>query len=237
MTRLDKFVANNTGLPRKGACQLIKQGAVTCNGRPITQPANKVAATDIISVHGAPLVEPTHLYWMLHKSPGTVCANHDSEHPTVFDSIDTTTVHPALRHNLQIAGRLDRDTTGLVLITSDGNWNHAVTSPHKTVGKRYRVELADIITAEAKQLIEAGILLRNEKTPCKPAKLTLIDSNSCLLEIYEGKYHQVKRMFAATGNRVTQLHREAIASIELDNNLKPNQYRPLTLDEINSITK
>lgn len=233
--RLDRFIANNTGLPRKEACLLIKQGRITCNNAVIQQTAFKVGADDLVELDGNTIKDPTHLYWMMNKAQGIVCANHDSEHPTVFDSIDKTAIHPALRQNLQVAGRLDKDTTGLVLITTDGQWNHTVTSPHKTIGKCYRVELAESITEEAILQIEAGIALRNEPQACKPAQISLLSPNSCLLTIHEGKYHQVKRMFAATNNRVVKLHREAIANIKLDTSLKPNAYRALTQDEIHCL--
>jgi 16S rRNA pseudouridine516 synthase len=170
---------------------------------------------------------------MLNKPQGVVCANSDAEHPTVFDLIDTRTLHPSLRHQLQIAGRLDIDTTGLVLITSDGAWNHAITSPNKVLGKRYRVTTSDPISPEAPALFAQGLLLKQESKLTKPAKLTLLNSHHALLEITEGKYHQVKRMFAAIGNKVIALHREAIGTITLDTALAPSQFRPLTANERN----
>ena len=199
------------------------------------QASTHIGDDDCVLLDGEPIIEPSPIYWMLNKPTGVVCANKDSEHPTVFDLMNTSSLPHALRDKLQIAGRLDRETTGLVLITSDGDWNHRVTSPNKSLGKRYRVMLADELRHDAIKIIEEGILLRNEKAPCKPAKLTQIASHECLLEITEGKYHQVKRMFAATNNRVVALHREAIAGITLDSTLQHGEHRTLSSEEIHFI--
>ena len=168
-------------------------------------------------------------YLMLHKPIGYVCANTDSEHPTVLDLIDLPR-----KHSLQVAGRLDLDTTGLVLLTDDDKWNHLVTAPKHAFTKRYFVTTADPITDETAAIFIKGILLHGEKKPTLPAQLILINSHQARLDIHEGKYHQVKRMFAAVGNHVVSLHREKVGAIELDANLKPGEYRELTFAEISS---
>lgn len=229
--RLDKFVATNSGLSRKDATGHIKAGSVCLDSIICTNPAAHIKPSQLVSLNGTPLQTATPIYWMLNKPQGVVCANSDAEHPTVFDLIDLNTVHPSLRNHLQIAGRLDIDTTGLVLITSDGEWNHAITSPNKVLGKRYRVTTLNPITPDTPDFFAKGVLLKQETKPTKPANLTLIDSHNALLEITEGKYHQVKRMFAAIGNKVIALHREAIGAITLDAALAPSQYRPLNLNE------
>jgi len=154
----------------------------------------------------------------------------EGNHPSVLSLLDMPGAN-----SLTIAGRLDADTTGLVLITSDGQWNHRITSPKKECGKRYRVQLVAPLAANAEQLLAEGLMLHNESKPTKPAQLERMSDTEVLLTISEGKYHQVKRMFAALGNRVTGLHREQIGAITLDSELAPGQWRNLTADEITSV--
>jgi len=139
------------------------------------------------------------------------------------------------REKLQIAGRLDIDTTGLVLITDDGKWNHAVTSPRRNCKKRYYLCTAEDIAEDAITKLNKGIMLKGEKQRTKPASLEILYKNEARLTISEGKYHQVKRMFAALGNHVDKLHREAIGAIELDTGLEEGEYRELSHEEVSSI--
>lgn len=232
--RLDKYIAHTTGLSRKDAQIAIKKGRVRVE-QTVTTSAKFVVAEHVITsagvtLDGEPLALKGHSYIMLHKPAGYVCATTDAEHPTVLDLLPPA---PA-NQTLQIAGRLDIDTTGLVLITSDGQWNHAVTSPNKQLGKRYRVTLAEAISADAEHSFAQGLLLNSETKATKPATLERLCDTECLLTISEGKYHQVKRMFAALGNRVIKLHREQVGAISLDPALAPGDHRPLTPSEINS---
>lgn len=248
--RLDKYVAHNAGLSRKAAQQAIKAGKVQVSnvetgsveigdvevGKHVVaiNVATTVSTSQIVTLEGTVLHLPQPIYWMLHKPAGYVCANRDAEHPTVFDLIETQTIHPALRQQLQVVGRLDKDTTGLVLITSDGQWNHRITAPASQCKKRYRVSLAETIAANTEALFKSGLQLKNDAKPCEPAEMVKINNQRCELTISEGKYHQVKRMFAATGNRVTALHRAAIGHLELDEHLEPGKYRALTEQEVMS---
>jgi 16S rRNA pseudouridine516 synthase len=166
---------------------------------------------------------------MLHKPIGYVSATVDSDHPTVLDLLDEPN-----KQALHIAGRLDIDTTGLVLITDDGQWSHRVMSPRHECQKTYHVILAAALVPDAEERLQAGILLNSEKQLTKPAMLERLNSNEVRLTISEGKYHQVKRTFAALDNRVTDLHRERIGAITLDQSLAPGAYRALTEAEINS---
>ncbi|QEH17467.1 pseudouridine synthase [Histophilus somni] len=128
--------------------------------------------------------------------------------------------------------RLDVDTTGLVLLTDDGQWSHRVTSPKHRCDKTYLVTLADPVEDFYQAEIEKGILLRSEKTPTKPATLEILDDYNVNLTISEGRYHQVKRMLAALGNKVVDLHRWKIGAIMLDDNLSDGEFRPLSEAEI-----
>ncbi len=229
--RLDKYLAAGTGLSRSLVHRHLRAGDVTLNKLPIKAAGHIVQTGDLVSLRGELIKLVGHGYWMLHKPAGYVCANRDDQYPTVLDllavEIDTS--------NLQIAGRLDLDTTGLVLITTDGDWNHRLTSPRHSCLKRYRLQLAEPLTASAQHTLEAGLLLQGETKPTKPAQVEVLGERELRLGISEGKYHQVKRMLAAVGNHVVSLHREAIGNIQLDASLAPGQYRLLSPSEITGI--
>lgn len=227
--RLDKFVTSVTDLTRSQAKALIREGSVSVAGAVVTDPGFAVAEDAPVSVDGAPLRQVGFRYFMLNKPEGYVCANRDRRHPTVFELLEEDNLD-----ELGVAGRLDIDTTGLVLVTDDGQWVHRVTSPRTGCDKRYRLRTAEPIPAEAARLFERGLFLKAEKTRLKPAALELIDSHNALLTIAEGRYHQVKRMFGAIGNAVVALHREQVGAIALDAGLAPGEYRPLTAEEIAS---
>lgn len=231
MIRLDKFIGNNSQLSRSQIHTAIKQGLITVNGEAITKTNAKILESDFVCINDQLVEIRVPRYIALYKPEGYVCANSDGEHPTVIDLLELP-----FKHELQIAGRLDLDTTGLVLLTDDGDWNHKVTSPSHSHTKTYRITTADPIDMKCIDLFDEGILLRNETKKTLPAKLSILDSHSARLDICEGKYHQVKRMFAAVGNRVITLHRERIGCVSLDN-LLPRQYRDLTNEEIASFGK
>lgn len=228
--RLDKFIGHATDLTRSRIHQLIRTGAVSVNGAIARKAAQHVQPTDEVYLDGDLIVHATQRYMMLHKPLGYICANRDGDHPTVMDLVDEPN-----KHTLQIVGRLDVDTTGLVLLTDDGQWNHQITSPRRECKKTYRVNTADPIDDQTPTKFREGVLLHGEKKPTQPAELCILSSHSALLTICEGKYHQIKRMFAAVGNHVVALHRESIGHISLDPQLKPGEYRTLTNEEIASV--
>lgn len=228
--RLDKYLSNFSGLSRKEARQVIKQGDVLVDGHMITDPTANIADDADVQWSGMTIAPAGPRYFMLNKPAGYVCANRDSQHPTVLELLDEDDLE-----SLQVAGRLDIDTTGLVLITDDGQWNHRVTSPKAHKAKIYRVTLAEPVSEDAIAVFAQGVLLRNEKKRTRPAELEIVTPTQVKLILHEGKYHQVKRMFAAINNHVESLHREQIAGIVLDDELAPGEYRPLTAAEIASI--
>lgn len=228
--RLDKFLSQNSDSSRSLIQQAIKAGRVSVNDVVAKKGDQKLVGNEIVRLDGN-IVEPFKTrYLMLHKPLGYVCANSDSDYPTVVDLI-----RMPRWQELQIVGRLDIDTTGLVLLTDDGQWNHRITSPRHECDKIYRVTTADPISDETAALFAAGVQLHGEKAPTRPAQLEFISSHEARLKIHEGKYHQIKRMFAAAGNLVVALHRESIGSIQLDPALAPGEYRALTADEIKSV--
>lgn len=228
--RLDKFIAENTGLTRSQAAKALRAGAVSVNGEIEKNSARKISEQDRICYDGEPLEWVAEgQYFMLYKPQNCVCSHDDGDYPTVFQFFD----YP-LNQKLHCAGRLDADTTGLVLLTDDGQWSHRITSPKHHCEKTYLVTLADPVEAFYAEQFEQGILLRGEKTPTKPAKLEILDDYNVNLTISEGRYHQVKRMFAAVGNKVEALHRWRIGDVILDETLQEGKFRALTEAEVAS---
>ncbi len=230
--RLDKYLCDALGATRKEATKIIKSGDVTVND--VVQKSGSFKVTDDCSVEwqGREIIKPGPRYIMLFKPDGFVCSHEDGFNHTAFVLLDEMNMN-----GLHFAGRLDVDTTGLVLITDDGKWSHRITSPKHKCDKIYRVWLADPVQPDYADKLAAGMELRNEREPTLPAQMEVVDENEVLLTIHEGKYHQVKRMFAALGNKVVGLHREKVGQIVLDDDLEPGEYRYLTEDEVESVWK
>ena len=226
--RLDKFLAEITGLTRSQAAKVLRQSAVTVNGKIEKSGAVKVSPDDEIYYDGERLTWVENgQYIMLHKPQGYICSHEDGDYPTIYQFFD----YP-LSARLHSAGRLDVDTTGLVLLTDDGQWSHRITSPKFHCEKTYLVTLAEPVEVNYVQACADGILLRGEKEPTKPATLEILDDYNVNLTLSEGRYHQVKRMFAALGNKVVALHRWKIGNVVLDEHLAEGEFRSLTEEEI-----
>lgn len=225
--RLDKFICDCTGLTRSQAGKLIRQGLVTVNQQLCKQPATQVATTDQVTLEEEELQIIGLRYFVMNKPAGYVCSTDDPDHNTVFALMDEP-----LLERLHTVGRLDLDTTGILLITDDGQWSHRISSPKHECAKTYRAFLADPVAESAIAQFAEGVMLRGEKLPTKPAELVIVTPTECLLTIHEGRYHQVKRMFAAIGNKVEQLHREQIGYLMLGDDLAEGEYRELTAEEI-----
>jgi 16S rRNA pseudouridine516 synthase len=228
--RLDKFIATVTDLSRSDAKRAIKDGFVSVEGRTTVDAQYEVAADTRVALEGRMLRSALPRYFMLHKPEGYVCATKDRTHNTVLDLLHEDNIEA-----LHIAGRLDVDTTGLVLLTDDGQWSHRITAPKSDCDKTYLLRTAEPIGAQAAEQFARGLFLHEEKQRLKPAQLDIIDDHSARLTISEGKYHQVKRMFGALGNAVVSLHRERIGAIVLDPRLAEGEYRPLTAAEVESV--
>jgi len=224
--RLDKYIADQLGTTRSIAKQAIRVGRVKIDNELVTKAQTKVAEGAVVTFDGRVIEAPRDLYIMLHKPDGYLCASSDGMHAVVNDLL------PPHMHDLHAAGRLDLDTTGLVLLTNDGQWSHRIAHPKRQCVKRYHVVLARPHEPSYIKQFNEGILLRSEETPTLPAALTLKGEFEAIVEISEGRYHQVKRMFAAVGNHVTELHRLAIGELTLDPELAEGDYRELTDEEI-----
>ncbi|MGB4247248.1 MAG: 16S rRNA pseudouridine(516) synthase RsuA [Pseudohongiellaceae bacterium] len=227
--RLDKFVSHATGLPREISKRVVRKKQVQVNGAVVTNAAYQVAATDQVVFDDELLVISGPRYLMLHKPVGYVCATEDGDHPIVLDLLND--MDP---QGLSIAGRLDIDTTGLVLLSDDGQWLHRVTSPRHLFAKVYRAQLHSPVDEQTIAAFASGMLLRGEDKPTAPAQCVALADNEAEVTLNEGRYHQVKRMFAACGNHVLALHRLKIGAVTLDADLAPGEYRALTADEIAS---
>jgi 16S rRNA pseudouridine516 synthase len=225
--RLDKYLSKATGLSRKEIKRAIMQRNVTVNGECIRDAGHHVDESDNIEFFDSEIDAPRPRYLMMHKPEGTVCSNDDKTHPTVMGLL----FDEARPDDLHTVGRLDADTTGLLLITDDGQWSHRVTAPKHKMSKRYFVVTERPLDPSLVDIFQEGVQLHGEKQPTKPAVLDILSDHEAHLTLTEGKYHQVKRMFAAVDNHVLELHRDKIGDVELDESLEPGDYRELTEEE------
>lgn len=228
--RLDRFICKSTELTRIEAIQQIKLGNALVNNVAITNEATQVHENNLIFLNGIQSKARDFRYILMHKPAGTICSNIDEVYPSLFNYLNIDKIS-----ELHIAGRLDADTTGLVLITDNGRWSYEVTHPTKQCRKVYRVHLSLPITKDMIKSFSIGIHLQGETHLTQPASIELVGDKEVLLTITEGKFHQVKRMFAAVGNKVVSLHREKIGDITLD--VDVGKWRHLTEDEHTSFDK
>ncbi len=267
LERLDKILSHHGFGTRKDVKRLCHSRVVFLNGKLITDPAAKVDIdTDILEIDGERITLQRDLYIMLNKCKDVVCANKDGEHSTVFDLLDETLRHKFLGGDLHCMGRLDIDTEGLLILTTDGKLTHSLLSPKTHVPKTYAVGLRDSLSPEQKenytQVFSKGFWIDREQNEagfdCSPSVLKWCNSDTelgaeekklyecaalnssgkvdCFLTIYEGKFHQVKRMFAQQGNEVIYLKRVKMDSLFLDSSLELGKYRELTDDEISLLS-
>lgn len=236
MERLDKIIANSGTLSRKEVHRLIKAGSVSVNG--ITTKDRGFCIdpeTALITINGQSVSLEKYVYIMLNKPEGVVSATKDPTEKTVVDLV------PAefKKKNLFPAGRLDRNTTGFVLITDNGDFAHKILSPKNHIEKTYEARLAEKIDDESLAKVAQGITL-GDGTECLPAKVRVLeDGDNPLVEIKicEGKYHQIKRMFAAVGNAVIELKRVKMGELPLDEDLAPGECKVLSKEEVELIKK
>lgn len=231
LTRLDKLIADSGVASRSEAKALIRSGRVTVNGRVPRLAEEKYASeTAVICIDGEQISCSKNRYIMLHKPGGILSATEDSKQETVIDLLS-----PQLqRQGLFPVGRLDKDTTGLLLLTNDGDFAHRVISPKKRVPKLYRAAVDGVLDEADVQAFSEGLTL-GDGTQCMPAQLRILRPSVGLVTVFEGKYHQVKRMFASRGKHVTALHRQRIGALNLDEELRPGDYRELTEAEIAAV--
>ena len=231
--RLDRFLSTTGVASRSEAPRLIKKGRITVNGIPAKRPDDRVEPkTDEICLDGSPITYREHTYIMLNKPQGYVSATEDRGLPTVLELLP-----PELRRGLFPSGRLDRDTVGLMLLTDDGELSHFLLSPVSHLPKTYFFRCGSQISEEAAEKLRTGVELNGDGMT-KPAELALSDTRTeGQITITEGRYHQIKRMFAAVGNVIIYLRRVSIGELSLDPSLPEGEWRYLNEEEISSLQK
>ncbi len=228
--RLDRLFSRLGYGSRKEVRAWLRQGRIEVDGHVPASPAAKVDAMKV-RIDGEPADHPCGLTLAYHKPLGSVCS-HREQGRLIYEDFPERWRHrkPALSS----VGRLDKETSGLLIVTDDGALNHALTSPRRHVPKTYEVETAEPLDASLVQIFASGeLMLEGEERPCLPAGLEILDARHARLILHEGRYHQVRRMFAAVGHHVLRLHRSAIGALALtDLDLKPGAYRQIDPDHL-----
>lgn len=233
MERLDKILASQGTMSRKDVKAIIKNGRVAVNGKTVKDSSVKIDENDTVTLDGKVLVLKKHIYLMLNKPQGIVSASDSKSEKTVIDLVPES----LFRSGLFPAGRLDKDTVGFVLITDDGEFAHEILSPKNHIVKTYEARLAESLSEEQKELIQNGIVLA-DGTTCKESRVKILENGDnplVRIQICEGKYHQIKRMFAAAGNKVVNLKRTQMGDLALDEALPLGECREIMPDELEKI--
>lgn len=230
---LDCFLARRQVGTWAAVRGLIQTCRVRVDGTVCKHYHRTLTAESVVMVDGQLITDGEDISTLIcHKPAGVACSHAPQDTPLIYDLVP-----PAWRHeNLQTVGRLDRDTTGLILFTIDGSWAQQIVSPRQARWKRYRIAYRGTLVVDAQQRVADGLPISEENTPCLPARLTCagLDSDGlgrATLELCEGRHHQVKRMIAALGGHVERLHRDRIGGLELPADLMPGQLRPLSTSE------
>ncbi|MBE5057468.1 pseudouridine synthase [Lactobacillus crispatus] len=231
--RIDKYLANMNVGSRKEVHQLIKQGIVAVNGTVVKTPKQQVKESDQVTVNGDIVAYQKYHYFLLNKPKGVLSATEDRSQPTVISLLA-----PQDRYQgIVPVGRLDKDTTGLLLLTNDGQLNHELLAPGKHVDKVYRAGIAGVANDATVKTFASGMTL-GDGTKLQPAELKILSQDeehnrsTTKIKIREGKYHQIKRMFGAVGMKVVELERISMGKLTLPANLKRGEYLELKLEDI-----
>ena len=234
--RIDKYLANMNVGSRKEVHVLIKKGIVTVNGDVVKAPKQQVKESDEILVDGQEVNYQKYHYFLMNKPKGVLSATEDRSQRTVISLLKPQDQY----QRITPVGRLDKDTTGLLLLTNDGQLNHELLAPNKHVDKIYRAKIAGVADDETVKTFASEMTL-GDGTKLKPAELKILaqdeehDSSEIEIKIREGKYHQIKRMFGAVGMKVVELERISMGNLKLPEDLKRGNYIELSLDEVNKI--
>ncbi|GIU22190.1 16S rRNA pseudouridine(516) synthase [Shewanella schlegeliana] len=228
--RLDRFISAKTGINKKHVRVLLAKGQVLVDGEVARDIDLIVDEFSHVSLDGKVLQANTPSYVMLHKPVGVVSATIDDKHKTVIDLLDRED-----KHSLHIVGRLDLNTSGLLLLTNDGRWSKRLMSPQHKVDKVYRVTLKNPIDESYIAAFAEGMYFAFEDITTQAAKLEIVDDHTALVTLVEGRYHQIKRMFGRFRNPVIGLHRLSVGAIELGAQLAVGESRDLSLSEIQNV--
>ncbi len=226
--RIDKYICDTINITRTAVKQKISKGCVYVDGQRVRSSSIHVDENNcVVEIDGKKIEYNKYVYIMMNKPSGVISASSDKKCLTALDLLKDQD----RKKDLFVAGRLDKDTTGFLLITNDGDFAHNILSPKKHIFKTYLVTLEHNIVDGYKQAFADGIEL-DGGYKCKSAFFEYIGKNCCKVEICEGKFHQIKRMFESLGNKVVSLKRIKMSDVELDSDLKEGEYRHLSSKEI-----
>jgi len=225
--RLDAYLARAGLASRREARRLIRRGAVTVDGE-ICRDGSRRITGEAVVLDDQSVASPINVRdFVLHKPTGLSCSHDEREAPLVFDLLDET----LKRRSLRIAGRLDRATSGLLILTTDGDFVHRLTHPGRKIAKRYRIEYEGSLVEDAAARCREGLLLKGEDRPTRPAELVVERPGRATMVLREGRTHQVRRMIRLLGAEVVALHRDRIGALDLPGDLDPGELRPLAPEE------
>ncbi|MCG9711490.1 16S rRNA pseudouridine(516) synthase [Shewanella insulae] len=229
--RLDRFISQKCQIPRKQVRVILARGRVSVDGLVVRDADYQIDQFSHVMLDGQSLRQELPIYLMLHKPVGVVSATKDSEHKTVMDLL------PEYQDKgLHIVGRLDLNTSGLVLLTNDSRWSKRIMSPENKVAKQYLVTLKAPLTQAYVKAFAEGFYFAYENITTQPAHLEILDSHLARVTLHEGRYHQIKRMFGRFRNQVMALHRLSVGEIRLDDTLPVGEHRALSADEVATIS-
>lgn len=244
--RLDKILSNSGFGTRREVKKLVRFGEVLINGERIRDPEFHVDLDkDQISVDGEILSVEKHSYFMMNKKAGAVCSTKSDSHQTVYEFLDEADNQKRLGGSLSTVGRLDADTEGLLIFTTDGDLNHKLTFPKYEVKKTYLVHLRDSVSEEQKEQyvkkaaggIHIPAAANDPECDAKPCVIEFLEDDKCTITVTEGRFHEVKRIFIALENEVVYLKRLQMGTLSLDESLAPGTYRSLTAQELEALKK
>ncbi|MDO8273729.1 MAG: 16S rRNA pseudouridine(516) synthase [Gammaproteobacteria bacterium] len=228
--RLDRFLSRTLGINRREVKPLLAQGRILVDNRSVSAADHLIDEFSHITFDARVLQAKLPIYLMLHKPVGFLSATTDPQHTTVIDLL-----HRADKNDLHIVGRLDRGSSGLLLLTNDGRWSRALMAPEHDVPKVYLVTLQNPLTPDYEKAFAEGMYFDYEDITTRPVRLEILEERLARVTLVEGRYHQIKRMFGRFRNPVLALHRTAIGNLQLDPALAPGQSRELTAAELKGL--
>jgi 16S rRNA pseudouridine516 synthase len=228
--RLDRFLSQRLGQSRREIQHLLAAGRVQVDHAVTRDGQQRIGPFSRVQLDAELLQANQARYLMLNKPAGVVSATRDTRHRTAIDLLDQE-----LRDDLHIAGRLDFNSTGLLLLTNDGDWSRQLSAPESRVSKRYRVTLEKPLSEEYVRSFAEGFWFEKEGITTRPAQLHILGERIADVILTEGRYHQIKRMFGRFGNRVLTLHRSAVGGLQLDAELAPGASRTMTAQEVQAV--
>lgn len=237
MIRLDKYMCDLGIGTRSEIKNWIRKGMVTVDGLVISKPEQKIdEQLSVLCFQGQTYAYERYVYYMMNKPAGVITATTDHKEQTVLDLLrdELSSQGIPLHPGISPVGRLDKDTEGLLLLTNDGELAHHLLSPRHHVSKIYEVHCKEPVSPDAIERLKSGVDI-GEDSPTMPAEVTKLTDTVILLTIYEGKFHQVKRMMQAVDNEVIYLKRLQMGTLRLDETLKKGGIRPLTMEELHAL--